>query len=280
MRDHKASKSSLNLVPKLIKLSFLVIGVAFLAQLVSVAFAGIPHTMVGNLSVSNNLSVQNMAYFDNKIGVGNQSPQAMVDIAGNVSLGSNVSVSRLLQVGGNGNGGVLTFGNGETIDNLVNGRITIDANLSVVGNFVSAGTITTSDAQAGASKGVYDFAEAIDGKDFEDGDVIVIGYNYTFERSTTGYDPNVVGVISDTHAVLAGPVDYVTRFPLSMAGIVYVKVTGEVKRGQLLVSSDQQAGCAMASSEYRVGTVIGKALEDRQADDLEKTKIRMLVMNI
>jgi hypothetical protein len=280
MRDFRALNNAVKSVPQLIKLFFLILSVSFLAQLFSVAIAGIPHTMVGNLSVSNNLSVQNLAYFDYKVGVGRPAPQAMVDVAGNVSLGNNVSVSKLLQVGGYGNGGVLTFGNGETIDNLVNGRITIRANLSVSGNSYTEGTITTNNAQVGATKSVYDFAEAIDGQDFEDGDVIVIGGNYTFEKSTAGYDQNVVGVISDSHAVLAGPVDYVTRFPLSMAGIVYVKVTGEVKRGQLLVSSDQQAGCAMASGEYRVGTVIGKALEDRQADDLEKTKIRMLVMNI
>ncbi len=280
MRNIRAPQTSRQCALHVFKVFLLIVGVSCTLQLFSVAFAGIPHTMVGNLSVSNNLSVQNMAYFDNKIGVGTKAPQALVDISGNVSLGNNVSVSRLLQVGGNGNGGILTFGNGETIDNLVNGRITIRANLSVSGNSYTEGTITTNNAQAGATKSVYDFAEAIEGQGFENGDVIVIGANYTFARSKTGYDPNVVGVISDTHAVLAGPVDYITKYPLSMAGIVFVKVTGEVKQGQLLVSSDQQEGCAMAAGEFRAGTVIGKALEDRSANDLEKNKIRMLVMNM
>lgn len=258
----------------------ILLGACVIVTITTTALAGERHILVGNLSVSNNLSVENLAFFEGTVGFGTDTPQASVDIAGNVSLGDNVSVNNLLQVGGNEQGGIITFGNGETIDNLVNGRITITANLSVTGNSYTEGTITTNNAQAGATKNVYDFAEAIEGKDLENGDVVMISDNYTFEKSKIGYDSNVVGVISDSHAVLAGPVDYVTRFPLSMAGIVHVKVTGAVTKGQLLVSSDAQEGAAMAAGEYKVGTVIGKALEDRAADDAEKTKIKMLVMNI
>ncbi|MFC1809548.1 hypothetical protein ACFL3D_05465, partial [Candidatus Omnitrophota bacterium] len=75
-------------------------------------------------------------------------------------------------------------------------------------------------------------------------------------------------------------VDYVKKFPLSMAGIVYVKVTGDIEIGDLLVSAYGKEGYAMASKEYKAGTVIGKALEIHSEEKSENNKIKMLVMRM
>jgi hypothetical protein len=56
-----------------------------------------------------------------------------------------------------------------------------------------------------------------------------------------------------------------THIGIELTGFREIKVIGPVKTGDLLVSSDA-AGYAMASKEPKVGTVIGKALEDFNGD--------------
>ena len=60
-----------------------------------------------------------------------------------------------------------------------------------------------------------------------------------------------------------------------MAGRVRVKVIGNIKIGDLLVASEI-SGVAMASTNYVSGTVIGKALENYNGQDI--SRIWMLIM--
>ena len=70
-----------------------------------------------------------------------------------------------------------------------------------------------------------------------------------------------------------GVLDGNTNF--AIAGRVYVKVTGKVKIGDLLTTSDK-AGCAMTAKNTRksMGAIIGKALSTPNAEGL----VLMLVM--
>ncbi|MNW10153.1 hypothetical protein D3C71_2073080 [compost metagenome] len=62
-----------------------------------------------------------------------------------------------------------------------------------------------------------------------------------------------------------------------MAGRVRVKVTGEIKQGDLIVSSDIP-GVGMASEGYKPGTVIGKALESHNGPSIDRISILILNM--
>ena len=64
--------------------------------------------------------------------------------------------------------------------------------------------------------------------------------------------------------------------PIGLAGRVYVKVIGKIKIGDLLVASPIK-GVAMASTQYKPGTIIGKALEAHNSDVM--SRIQMLILN-
>ena len=53
--------------------------------------------------------------------------------------------------------------------------------------------------------------------------------------------------------------------PLALAGRVPCKVTGAVKAGDLMVSAGN--GMARAEADPKMGTVIGKAIEDHEGGE-------------
>ena len=96
----------------------------------------------------------------------------------------------------------------------------------------------------------------------------------------------VVGVVSGAGGlrpamVIGSRGDGSRDFPISMSGVVYVRVSGEagaIEAGDLLVPSSV-VGVGMRSAEpsESVGRVFGKALEPRSDDD--EGLVLMLVMN-
>lgn len=115
----------------------------------------------------------------------------------------------------------------------------------------------------------------------EPGDVIMCDNNNKYIKSNGAYSKLLVGVYSDSYGHLLGgegkPTDKDNFIPIGLAGRVSVKVIGKIKKGDLLVSSDV-SGVAMACENYKPGTVIGKALEDYDSDNIGK--IKMFIMNI
>lgn len=117
--------------------------------------------------------------------------------------------------------------------------------------------------------------------DVEPGDVIMYGSDNKYIKSQGEYNNLVVGVFSDTYGHLLGgegnDSDEKNYIPIGLSGRVNVKVVGDVKAGDLLVSSEIP-GVAKASNKYLPGTVIGKALENHSGNDINR--INMLIMNI
>lgn len=129
----------------------------------------------------------------------------------------------------------------------------------------------------------YDYAEYFDKGDSdlepEPSDVIVVGEDDRYIKSTKAYDKTVVGVYSDEWGQIIGGEGKPKEELISvgLAGRLHVKVIGKVKPGDLLVSSPTP-GAAMASRAYEPGTVIGKALEHKDTEEIGK--VRMLIMNM
>jgi len=126
------------------------------------------------------------------------------------------------------------------------------------GNF-AAGTIT-----ATATSAQYaDLAERY-GSDaqYDAGTVVVFGGDKEITMSSAAYDHKVAGVISSAPAYMmnAEAGDDATHPFVALTGRVPCKVTGTVRKGDLLCTSDV-AGHAMAG-EAKCGHMIGKALED------------------
>jgi len=101
------------------------------------------------------------------------------------------------------------------------------------------------------------------------------GYK-SVKSSTRAYDKTVVGIVSDNPSIIAGRVDSEKKVVVAMMGVVSVNVcneSGTISRGDLLTTANTD-GYAMKASEFRPGTVIGKALENFSGS---KGKIKVLV---
>lgn len=118
-------------------------------------------------------------------------------------------------------------------------------------------------------------------EDLEPGDVIICDTKDKYTKSEKAYNNLVVGVYSDSYGHCIGgeglETDDEKYIPIGLSGRVSVKVIGKINKGDLLVSSDI-AGVAMKSEKYIPGTVIGKALENYDSENIGK--IKMLIMNI
>ncbi len=120
--------------------------------------------------------------------------------------------------------------------------------------------------------GGADLAEmlpAVEG--LEPGDVLVIGPDGQLARSSAAYQPTVVGVYSTQPGFVGGSgsdVDLTGKIPLSVVGVVPVKVSaenGSILPGDLLVASATPGHAMKAGPNPPLGTVIGKALEMLEA---------------
>jgi hypothetical protein len=94
--------------------------------------------------------------------------------------------------------------------------------------------------------------------------------------SSQEYDQKAIGVISDDAAVVMGRVEGPNKSIIAMVGVVKVKVVGyngDIEKGDLLTTSNV-SGYAMKATEPKIGTILGKALEDFSG---EKGEIMALI---
>ncbi|RZS75200.1 beta strand repeat-containing protein [Pseudobacter ginsenosidimutans] len=118
---------------------------------------------------------------------------------------------------------------------------------------------------------------------YEAGDVLVIATDAdrTVEKSSTPYSTLVAGVYATKPGVLLTEKeideDLSGEVPMGVIGVIPTKVClegGAIKRGDLLVTSSI-AGVAMKADpdKVKVGQVIGKALQDYNAEGTGKIKV-------
>lgn len=165
---------------------------------------------------------------------------------------------------------------------------TLTGNLTIKsGSSLIHGSKTVISSDGKVFNAVYnDLAEYYENSNKEEltpGDVLV--WNGTsVEKAKKHQDNRVVGVYSDTFGFCLGGEekenmnDNLGKFiPVGLSGRVFVKVSGDIKVGDLLCSS-QIPGVATKSNEYIPGTIIGKALQDHNGNNINR--IQMQIMNI
>jgi hypothetical protein len=102
--------------------------------------------------------------------------------------------------------------------------------------------------------------------DYEEGTVLVLGGEQEITASTIFNDRRVVGVVSIKPAHLMNSElkgDHVVA--VALQGRVPVKVIGRVQKGDILVTSGKK-GYAIVNNDPKVGTIIGKSLENKATD--------------
>jgi hypothetical protein len=191
--------------------------------------------------------------------------------ANSVALGTDTTGSYVEQATTSGNG----------ISGSVNseaGTFTVTSNAT---NLNTASTIVFRDASGNFSAGVMtgtataaryaDLAEryAAD-REYPVGTVVVFGGDKEITTTNIKMDTAVAGVISANPAFRmnceAG--EDSTHPYVALAGRVPCRVAGKIKKGNIMVTSGIPGVAVAASGDIKVGSMIGKALEDYDSDHI------------
>lgn len=109
--------------------------------------------------------------------------------------------------------------------------------------------------------------------EYEPGTVLKIGGEAEVTQTTTAFCPEVFGVVSTDPAYLMNSKLGGTRVAVALEGRVPVKVIGQVKKGQRLLSSEEP-GVARAPTDFEMQEymdwyrIVGRALEDKTTEGI------------
>jgi hypothetical protein len=182
-------------------------------------------------------------------------------VTGNVQ-GGNILTAGLISSTGAITGAALT-GTGLTVStgNISCGNI-VNTNANGVGNIGSTGTRFNQVFALASSAQYADLAEKyVADADYAPGTVVVFGGSAEVTVDAADADSRVAGVVSTNPAYIMNDglsAPFVAA--VALTGRVPCLVTGTVRKGDLMVTAG--LGRARAEADPRVGTVIGKALED------------------
>jgi hypothetical protein len=128
------------------------------------------------------------------------------------------------------------------------------------GNF-SAGTITATCTTAQYA----DLAENYSADaDYAPGTVVCFGGDSEVTQCNEDGDRKIAGVVSTDPAYVMNSGLEGTKATVALTGRVPCMVTGSVKKGDMMVSAGN--GMARAEADPKMGSVIGKALEDSEGN--------------
>ena len=102
--------------------------------------------------------------------------------------------------------------------------------------------------------------------EYEVGTVVIFGGDKEITVSSMGADPRVAGVISENPAYLMN--SDATGQAVALQGKVPCKVMGQISKGDMLVTHSQHPGVARKGNDPKIGTVIGKALEEYNSNEI------------
>ena len=143
---------------------------------------------------------------------------------------------------------------------------TLKSDTLSTGGELTAGTIMGAWSLVGASTltATYaDLAEFYEGDQmYEPGTVLVFGGDKEVTTTTTMSDTRSAGVVTTNPAYVMNGEQTGIKVCIALAGRVPVKVIGRVKKGDMLTTS-ATAGYAVKANDPKLGSIIGKALEDK-----------------
>jgi hypothetical protein len=166
-------------------------------------------------------------------------------------------VTGVVSASGNITGGNLSVSTGTvTLGSIVN------ANANGAGNIGSATTYFNTVFAKATSAQYADLAEKYTADaEYTPGTVVSFGGSEEVTISDVAGDTRVAGVVSTNPSyIMNSGLDSEYVVTVALTGRVPTKVCGFIKKGDLMVSAGN--GHAMAEANPKVGTVIGKALED------------------
>jgi hypothetical protein len=112
-------------------------------------------------------------------------------------------------------------------------------------------------------------------KKYESGTVLVFGGDAETTTTNVRGDTRVAGVVStDPAYVMNGHLESVENsICLALQGRVPCRVVGKIQKGDILVTAGIHGVAMAATGDVKVGTVVGKALENYDSDHIGKIEI-------
>jgi hypothetical protein len=103
-------------------------------------------------------------------------------------------------------------------------------------------------------------------KKYDPGTVVIFGGEKEITISEKMLDTRVAGAISTDPAYIMNAGKSGIQLCLALQGRTPVKVVGQVKKGDILVTSNVP-GHAIVNNKPEIGTIIGKSLEDKTSQE-------------
>jgi hypothetical protein len=177
-------------------------------------------------------------------------------VVGGVMTGTSVSVSGTVTGGNVTTAGQLTVNSGGNAIAIINGST------DGIGNIGSSGDGFNTVFAKATSAQYADLAEKYTADAaYAPGTVVVFGGTHEVSVNAADSDRKVAGVVSTTPAyIMNDRLDSEFTATVALTGRVPTMVIGPVRKGDLMVAAG--LGRARAEADPKVGTVIGKALED------------------
>ena len=159
---------------------------------------------------------------------------------------------------GSAAGGVVNVGNGGTLTT---------GDVGNAGNIIGQWSLTGSSRMQATWADLAEYYTA--DHDYQPGTVLVFGGDAELTTTNTKGDTRVAGVVSENPAFLMNQECPGTRVALALQGRVPCQVMGKVKKGDLMITGSMH-GVAVAAKNGKasVGSVIGKALENHDSDEI------------
>jgi len=228
------------------------------------------------VSVSNNAGGSSSVSIGQSVGTGDSPTFASLTSNGIIEqVNSSVNAYRMRGA----SAGALSFYDGKDPDaSVYNYTLNLDGGsfgfyFSTVNSPYDIGTQQASIDSSGVVHGTATAARYADlaekysaDREYEQGTVLVFGGDKEVTESQTANDKRVAGVVSTNPAHLMND-QLEGGIAVALTGRVPTKVVGTIKKGDLMVTSNIP-GVAMANDDPKIGTIIGKALEDYDSSEV------------
>ena len=234
----------------------------FLNGNVTISAAGVANVVVVTSTGANIAGTLNTGTGNANVGNLGATTVVATTLTGTLSTAAQTNITSVgtlgsLTVTGNISGGNMSVSTGTvTLGNIVN------ANANGVGNIGSASTYFNTVFAKATSAQYADLAEMYEADaDIAPGTVVCFGGAKEVTACDHEEDTRVAGVVSTNPSYLMNSAqggDHVVA--VALTGRVPCRVVGTVRKGDLMVAAGN--GAAKAKNDARIGTVVGKALQD------------------